>query len=126
MTGAPFLDELLALGPPVEAVHGNQDDAEVRARLPETREVEAGGARIALVHIPGPRERRAERLVGRFPGCDAVIYGHTHVPELTLHRGVWVLNPGSPTERRRAPARSMLELEAEHGKLAPVLVEVSP
>ena len=56
-----------------------------------------------MVHIPGPRAGREARLVARFPGCDAVVYGHTHVPQVERFGGVWILNPGSPTERRRAP-----------------------
>ncbi len=125
LTGRQFLDELLALGPPVEAVRGNMDDAAVRAALPERRVVEAGGARIGMVHIPGPRAGRAERLAGWFPGCDAVVYGHTHVPELTRAGAVWILNPGSPTERRSSPVRSMVELTVEDRNLAPRLVELA-
>lgn len=102
---------------PVEAVFGNMDEPALRETLPERRVVEVGGARIGLVHIPGARSGREERLLGWFPGCDAVVYGHTHVPQLEQHRGVWVLNPGSPTERRRAPRRSMLVVTVEHGSL---------
>lgn len=121
-----FLDELRALGPPVEAVHGNMDDDELRALLPKEHVVEAGGARIGMVHIPGPLVGREARLVARFPACDAVVYGHTHVPQVELHAGVWILNPGSPTERRRSPARSMLELEVDGGRLVPKLVQFGP
>ena len=60
----------------------------------------------------------------RFPGCDAVLYGHTHLPEVERHGGVWILNPGSPTERRRAPAHTMLVLEIEAGEIRPELVVV--
>ncbi len=124
LTGLSFLEELLQLGPPVEAVHGNMDDAGVRAALPERRVVEAAGARIGLVHIPGPGAGRAERLAGWFPGCDAVVYGHTHVPEATRHGEVWILNPGSPTERRSSPARSMLELTVSGGQITPAFIEL--
>jgi len=124
LTGGAFLEALLRIGPPVEAVYGNMDDARVQAELPERRVVEAGSARIGMVHIPGPKGGRAERLAGWFPGCAAVVYGHTHVPEMTRHGGVWILNPGSPTERRSSPARSMLELAVEDGgKLVPKLVQ---
>jgi putative phosphoesterase len=126
LTGVSFLEELVRIGPPVEAVFGNMDDAGVQAALPERRVVEADGARIGLVHIPGPRVGRAERLAGWFPDCGAVVYGHTHIPEVTRHRDAWILNPGSPTERRSAPARSMLELTAGRGKLVPLLVAISP
>jgi putative phosphoesterase len=125
-TGAGFLDELRRYGPPVEGVYGNMDDAELRAALPEERVVEAAGLRIGLVHIPGPRAGREDRLVARFRDCDAVVYGHTHVPQVEQHAGVWILNPGSPTERRRAPARTMLDLTILDGVLAPELISLGP
>jgi putative phosphoesterase len=123
-TGESFLAALRALGPPVEAVRGNMDDDRLRRELPETRVVEAGGARIGMVHIPGLSAGRADRLVARFQGCDAVVYGHTHVPEVTRAGGVWILNPGSPTERRSSPARTMIDLPVDRGRLAPALVEL--
>jgi putative phosphoesterase len=89
------------------------DDPSLQAALPERRVVEVEGVRIGLVHIPGARVGREERLISWFPGCDAVVYGHTHVPQLEQHRGVWILNPGSPTERRRAPNRSMALVEVD-------------
>jgi hypothetical protein len=91
------------------------DEPALQAELPERLVVEAEGFRIGLVHIPGPGAGREERLLSWFPGCDAVVYGHTHLPQAELHRGVWVLNPGSPTERRRASVRSMLVLDVEKG-----------
>lgn len=111
VVAASVLRELEAYAP-VEAVFGNMDEPALKETLPERRVVEVDGVRIGLVHIPGPRAGREERLVSWFPGCDAVVYGHTHVPQVERHRGVWILNPGSPTERRRAPARSMLVIEA--------------
>jgi putative phosphoesterase len=92
---------------PVEAVHGNMDDAALRRRLPARRVVEIGGTRVGMVHDAGPRVGRHGRLAAGFPGCQAVVYGHTHEPEITLQQGVWIVNPGSPTERRRAPTRAM-------------------
>jgi uncharacterized protein len=100
---------------PVQAVFGNMDEPALQAALPERRVVEVDGARIGLVHIPGPRAGREERLRAWFSGCDAVIYGHTHVPQVERHRGIWILNPGSPTERRRAPTHSMIVLEVAQG-----------
>ena len=100
------------------------DWPELRAALPRSDVVEAGGARIGIVHDAGPRAGREERLVARFPGCAAVIYGHTHLPEVTLHDGVWILNPGSPTERRRAPTHTMIRLDIGEGALRPELVEL--
>jgi putative phosphoesterase len=118
---ASVLAELRAFAP-VEAVSGNMDEPALRELLPERRVVEIQDVRIGIVHIPGPSVGRAERLAASFRGCDAVVYGHTHVPEATRHGSVWILNPGSPTERRRAPTRSMLVLEAGTGRLEPRLV----
>jgi uncharacterized protein len=122
LVGLAFLDELRGLGPPVAAVHGNIDEPAVRALLPAEQIVEVEETRVGLVHEPGPRDGREARLVARFPGCDAVVYGHTHLPQTDRHGDVWILNPGSPTERRRAPARSMLELVVEGGEITPELV----
>lgn len=120
---ASVLAELRELAP-VESVFGNMDDAELRATLPETRVVEAAGVRIGMVHIPGPRSGRGARLAARFPDCNAVVYGHTHFPEVAREGAVWILNPGSPTERRRAPARTMLEVSIDAGRLRPRLREL--
>jgi len=102
------LNHLESIGPPIAAIHGNVDDAEVRRRLPEERVVEAGGVRIGMVHDSGPAEGRLERLRKRFPNADAVVYGHSHIP---LHEqaadGFQIFNPGSPTERRRQPGHTM-------------------
>ena len=119
------LDELKAVGPPVEAVHGNADEPELRRLLPEARVVEVEQVRIGMLHVPGPRAGREARLAARFPGADAVIYGHTHLPQAEHVGGVWILNPGSPTERRRAPSRSMLVLDVRKRRLEPQLVELS-
>lgn len=107
---------------PVEAVHGNMDAEALRQQLPRDRVVEVGETRIGMVHDAGPRAGRPERLVERFPGCDAIVYGHTHMPEATRLRATWILNPGSPTERRRAPAHSMLILRIEGRAIEPELI----
>jgi predicted phosphodiesterase len=75
-----------------------------------------------MVHIAGPRAGREARLAARFPGCGAVVYGHTHVPQVDRLGEAWILNPGSPTERRRAPAHTMLELRVDGSRLEPELV----
>ena len=106
LTAAAVLDALASLAP-VEAVHGNMDAAELRARLPERRIVEAEGLRVGVVHDAGGAAGRRERLAGWFPECDLVAYGHTHLPEIARHGKLWVVNPGSPTERRRAPGHTM-------------------
>ncbi len=120
------LEQLGALGPPVHAVHGNVDEPGLRGLLPKELVVEADAARIGMTHVPGPRAGREERLVRRFPGCAAVVYGHTHAPQVERHGEVWILNPGSPTERRRAPERTMLVVEIEAGEIRPELVSLGP
>jgi uncharacterized protein len=125
VTGRAFWDELCALGPLVEGVHGNIDDPALVALLPATRVVNAGGLLIGMVHDAGPRTGRDARLARRFQGCVAVVYGHTHVPQIDRWDGRWILNPGSPTERRRAPARTMLELRVEGGAVVPELIDLT-
>jgi len=101
------LEELRSYGE-VIAVHGNVDDREVRATLPQAATFDAAGATIAVVHDAGPRGGRLNRLRRRFPGAGAVIFGHSHIP---LHErtpdGFQIFNPGSPTDRRRAPHHTM-------------------
>jgi hypothetical protein len=125
VASAGALDDLRSLGPAVRAVHGNADDETLRSSLPEELVVEAGGVRIGIVHIPGPAAGRERRLLARFPGCDAVLFGHTHLPLVDRQGDVWLLNPGSPTERRRGPFRSMLVLRIDQGRLDPELVRLS-
>jgi putative phosphoesterase len=117
-----FLEELRAFGPPVEGVYGNMDEAALREELPRERVVEIAERRIGMVHIPGPRTGREARLAARFPDCDAVVYGHTHVPQVERFQHLWVLNPGSPTERRSAPTHSMLLLTIKGTRITPELV----
>jgi hypothetical protein len=119
-TGLAMLAELAAFGPLV-AVQGNMDEADLRSLLPERVEVEVEGLRIGLVHDAGGAAGRRERLVGAFPRCDVIAYGHSHLPEVTPVGQKWILNPGSPTERRRAPEHTMIVLEGGE----PTLVSLS-
>jgi putative phosphoesterase len=121
VTAPGVLEELRGLAP-VHAVRGNVDEPALQESLPEELAIEIEDARIGMVHDPGPAAGRAERLLARFPGCDAVVYGHTHLPELSRRGRAWILNPGSPTERRRAPHRSLIVVEVEGASLAPRLV----
>jgi uncharacterized protein len=121
------LRELEALRPPVAAVHGNVDSSELRSLLPAERVVEAEGARIGLVHDGGPRRGRLERLRRRFrERAEAVVFGHSHLP---LHEtgpdGFQIFNPGSPTDRRRAPKHTMGLARATRGQLSFELVELA-
>jgi len=101
------LTELQALGPPVHAVRGNVDSAQLQAHLPLTRIVEGPGARIALIHDAGPATGRLERMRRRFPDTQAVVFGHSHIPLHEERSGFAIFNPGSPTERRRSPQHTM-------------------
>src|SRR5262245_52290038 len=80
VTTTAVLDELRSLGPPVHAVCGNADEPALKESLPRTLIVELGDARIGMTHVPGPAAGRDGRLAARFPGCEAVVYGHTHLP----------------------------------------------
>jgi uncharacterized protein len=119
---AKFLQELEQLGPPVVGVCGNMDEQALKQVLPKQRVVEVGGVQIGMVHDPGPRERREARLAARFEDCGAVVYGHTHVPQVERFQHLWVLNAGSPTERRSAPAHSMIVLSVKGTRITPELV----
>jgi uncharacterized protein len=120
------LRELEALGPPLAAVHGNVDSAELRQILPEARIVDAGGAKIALVHDAGPAAGRLERMRARFPDAHACVFGHSHIPLHEERDGFQIFNPGSPTDRRRQPdfTWGVARIEAgrirfQHERLAP-------
>ncbi len=103
----PVLEELRGYGE-LAGVHGNVDDAAVRAVLPPTTIIDADGARLALIHDAGAARGRMSRLRSLFPDADAVVFGHSHMP---LHErapdGFQIFNPGSPTERRRAAQHTM-------------------
>jgi putative phosphoesterase len=124
LVGLEVLELLESLGPPVHAVHGNVDEPEVRMRLPAVRVVEAEGARIVMTHDGGPAARRLDRLRARFPDADAVVFGHSHLPLHEERDGFHVFNPGSPTERRRAPRHTMGVAAARGGRLRFGLVEL--
>jgi len=107
------LKELEALCPVVHAVHGNVDEAILRRSLPEALELTVGGRVLAVLHDAGPAHGRVERLRKRFPTADAVLFGHSHMPLHERDGDFQIFNPGSPTERRRAPRRSMGMLHVE-------------
>jgi len=103
----PVLDLLRSLGRPVHAVRGNVDSAALRTILPDRLELDFDGVRIGMLHIPGPATGRLERLRAAFPDADAVVFGHTHTPEHAESAGFQIFNPGSSTDRRRAPDHTM-------------------
>jgi uncharacterized protein len=115
--GASAFEELLSLTPVLHAVHGNVDEPALREALPASLEIEVGPRSVAVVHDAGPAAGRLARMRRRFPAADAVIFGHSHMPLQEEAGGFQIFNPGSPTERRRAPRPSLGSLELERGKL---------
>lgn len=101
------LDALRAVGPPVHAVYGNVDSAAVRAALPERCVVEVDGVRFGMVHDAGRAAGRLARLRTAFPDCDVVVFGHSHIPLHETSDGFHIVNPGSPTDRRRQLVHTM-------------------
>jgi putative phosphoesterase len=122
------LQALESVGP-VAAVHGNVDDRELCRRLPPARVVEADRARIGLVHDAGPAAGRLQRMRRRFPGVDAVVFGHSHLPLHERapggrHGRFQIFNPGSPTDRRTAPHHTMGLARVDGGRVEFELVEL--
>lgn len=111
------LDELAAFAP-VHVVLGNNDGPEVAAwGAPETLELELAGVRVAMIHDSGPKQGRTLRMRRRFPAADLVVFGHSHIPMDVTGDGVRIFNPGSPTDKRRQPYRTLGILELDDGKV---------
>jgi putative phosphoesterase len=111
----PSLLDELAHYAPVCAVAGNLDPPE--ADLPEALEFDFGGVRVAMIHDTGRKEGRRKRLHRRFPEARAIVFGHSHIPFLEDEGGLLLLNPGSPTDRRRQPRHTFALLRAEEGSV---------
>ncbi len=110
------LDELAGFAP-LHAVLGNNDH-ELVGRLPERLEIELDGLRVGMVHDSGDASGRARRLRRMFPDSDVVVFGHSHIPWLQPgDDGQLLLNPGSPTERRRQPVHTLATFDVEDGKV---------
>jgi len=116
LSTSEVLAELRELGS-LAAVHGNVDSPEVRRELPEAISLELENVVLGVVHDAGPAKGRLERLRARFPDADAVVFGHSHLPLHEERDGFQIFNPGSPTERRRAPRRSMGEATVSAGRI---------
>jgi putative phosphoesterase len=117
--------EALARIGPVEAVAGNNDGPEIVARYGRRRIVTAGGVRIGMVHGDGRRGTTLGRARAAFAEerVDAIAFGHSHIPYVERHEGVWLVNPGSPTDRRRQPRFSFAILDVSGpGSISPRLV----
>ncbi len=113
-----LLDALEARARRVVAVYGNNDGQTLRARLPEVAVVELGGVTMSVIHETGPAAGRERRLAGRFDDMDVVVFGHSHIPwDTTTESGLRLLNPGSPTDRRRQPRCTFMTVGVDAGRL---------
>ena len=113
LIGPSVLEELSAYNAPAHAVRGNVDMPGLD--LPEALQLDFGGARIAMVHDSGRKEGRRERVGKRFPEARVVVFGHSHIPFLEDENGLLLLNPGSPTDKRRQPEHTFALLRSEEG-----------
>ncbi|HEX4659346.1 MAG TPA: metallophosphoesterase family protein [Streptosporangiaceae bacterium] len=114
---AAVLEELSDYAP-VLAVLGNNDGPDVaRWGAPETLQTDLDGLRVAMLHDSGPAPGRLRRLRRRFPGAGLVVFGHSHIPLDEAGEGIRIVNPGSPTDRRRQPHGTVAVLRIESGQL---------
>lgn len=109
------------------AVYGNNDGPGLRARLPEIARAELGGLRFAVVHETGQARGRDERCARAHPDVDVLVFGHSHIPwDSVAPGGLRLLNPGSPTDRRRQPHCTYLTARAADGALHDVTLHRLP
>ena len=122
---AALLDEFERRSKRLLGVYGNNDGPELRRRLPGTTTTTLDGVRFALVHETGQAKGREQRCEALYPEADVLVFGHSHIPWDTVSpRGLRLLNPGSPTDRRRQPSCTFMEAVVDDGRLAEVrLVE---
>ncbi|MDX6197611.1 MAG: uncharacterized protein QOJ79_762 [Actinomycetota bacterium] len=103
--------------------HGNNDGAELRSRLPAVARAELGGLRFAVVHETGGAAGRDQRMAAAYPDIDVLVFGHSHIPwDTTTATGLRLLNPGSPTDRRRQPFCTFMTLDVAAGRLHDVVL----
>ena len=122
-----LLDELERRARRLLAVYGNNDHGPLRERLPEVARAEVEGVRLAVVHETGDAKGREARCAARFPGTDVLVFGHSHIPwDTTAANGLRLLNPGSPTDRRRQPHCTFLTAVADGGALRDVTLHRVP
>ena len=116
-----LLDELTTRSAMLLGVYGNNDGPALRARLPEVAWLTVRGLRLAVVHETGPAAGREGRCAQRYPGVDVLVFGHSHIPwDTVAGNGMRLLNPGSPTDRRRQPHATYLTAAIEDGRLVDV------
>jgi putative phosphoesterase len=122
-----LLDELERRAARVAGVFGNNDGVDLRRRLPEVARMVLGGVRFAVVHETGPARGREERCARAFPDTDVLVFGHSHIPwDTTAATGLRLLNPGSPTDRRRQPWCTYLTARLANGALVDVVLHRLP
>ncbi len=116
-----LLDLLEARSRRLLAVHGNNDHGALRERLAEVARAEVEGLRLAVVHETGDAKGRERRCAARFPDTDVLFFGHSHIPwDTTTDTGLRLLNPGSPTDRRRQPHGTFVTAVLDAGALTGV------
>lgn len=120
---AGLLDVLEEIARRLIGCWGNNDGPELRSRLPEVARAELGGVRFAVVHETGPAKGREERCDDLYADAQVLVFGHSHIPwDTVTPGGLRLLNPGSPTDRRREPYCSYLTATAEDGRLHDVVL----
>jgi uncharacterized protein len=118
---AALLDALEGKADRLVACWGNNDGAELRLRLPERADANLGGARFTVVHETGAAAGRETRMAKQYPDTDVLVFGHSHIPwDTTATTGLRLLNPGSPTDRRRQPFCTYMTATVEDGELSDV------
>jgi len=116
-----LLDRLQDRTPFLVACWGNNDGDELRARLPERADVTLGGLRFTVTHEAGVSTGRDERMARLYPDTDVLVFGHSHIPwDATASTGLRLLNPGSPTDRRRQPFCTYMTASVDDGVLTDV------
>ena len=116
-----LLDELEARADRLVGVWGNNDHGALRERLPEVARVDLEGIRFGVVHETGPAKGREARCGAQFPELDVLVFGHSHIPwDTQAPTGPRLLNPGSPTDRRRQPYCTYLTATAQAAELRDV------
>jgi putative phosphoesterase len=124
---ASLLDLFEARARRLIGVYGNNDHGTLRERLPEVARAEIEGVRIAVVHETGDKSGREARCAARFPDTDVLVFGHSHIPwDTTTTSGLRLLNPGSPTDRRRQPHGTYVTAVAADGELRDVTFHAVP
>jgi len=119
--GADLLDEVESRSRRLIGVYGNNDGPDLRARLPEVAAADLGGVRLVVVHETGASSGRERRCSTRYPEADVVVFGHSHIPwDTTSTTGLRLLNPGSPTDRRRQPTHTWMTVQIADGRLGQV------